>query len=271
MAPAFPESAGVSYEPDGVPHPMVHGQTVDNAVSVAQWALQKYSIEPTQHRDEIRRAANWLVERQAADGGWYYDYFPEFPGMEPTLPARWCSGMAQGQAISLLIRASAVCDEPRFIAAAEKALMPFHVETDRGGVTAELQGHVFFEEFPTTPHSFVLNGFIFALLGLYDLASHGTHDEAATLFARGRTTLDAVLPMYDTGGLSAYHLGHITQPRRPIYINRGYHGVHLQLLAAIHDVAPSDVVARHLVKWARVYCSSDLREAVRRVGSGPAT
>lgn len=34
-----------------------------------------------------------------------------------------------------------------------------------------LFGHVWFEEYPTTPGSFVLNGFMYSLIGLHDFAN----------------------------------------------------------------------------------------------------
>lgn len=47
-----------------------------------------------------------------------------------------------------------------------------------GGVRNELFGRAWYEEYPTTPGSFVLNGFMYALIGLYDLSS-------ATVYAEG--------------------------------------------------------------------------------------
>ena len=39
-----------------------------------------------------------------------------------------------------------------------------------GGVAAELDGGYFPEEYPSIPHSYVLNGALFALWGLHDVA-----------------------------------------------------------------------------------------------------
>lgn len=45
-----------------------------------------------------------------------------------------------------------------------------HIYPDTGGVRTYFPGgFVWYEEYPTTPSLFVLNGFIYSLLGLYDL------------------------------------------------------------------------------------------------------
>lgn len=71
-----------------------------------------------------------------------------------------------------------------------------------------LFGRAWFEEYPTTPGSFVLNGFLYSLLGLYDLASinrNGTN-KSRQLYDEGMATLKEMLPLYDTGSGSIYDL-----------------------------------------------------------------
>lgn len=71
-----------------------------------------------------------------------------------------------------------------------------------------------------TPPSFVLNGFIYSLIGLYDvvsLTSNGLGEDerqaggdARLLFDQGMTTLKRLLPLFDTGSGSVYDLRHFT-------------------------------------------------------------
>ena len=50
------------------------------------------------------------------------------------------------------------------------ALKPFSLSIDKGGVKATfMQKMTWYEEYPTHPNSFVLNGCMYSLLGLYDL------------------------------------------------------------------------------------------------------
>lgn len=78
--------------------------------------------------------------------------------------------MGQGHAISVLARAYHSSYEPQYLKAGLQGLRPFHTPSETGGVLAKFFGKaVWYEEYPTQPSSFVLNGFIYSLIGLYDL------------------------------------------------------------------------------------------------------
>ena len=80
--------------------------------------------------------------------------------------------MAQGQAISVMVRAAEMTGEERFWEAAYRALRPFTKMTYEGGVRNMFMGqYVWYEEYPFVEGLFVLNGFMYSLIGLYDLAS----------------------------------------------------------------------------------------------------
>ena len=70
-----------------------------------------------------------------------------------------------------------------------------------------------YEEYPTSPASFVLNGFIYSLLGLYDLnaivPASLSHD-AVHLYDQGMISLKKMLPLFDTGQGTIYDLRHFT-------------------------------------------------------------
>lgn len=62
------------------------------------------------------------------------------------------------------------------------------------------------------PSSFVLNGFIYSLLGLYDLNATAPLEltrEAGQLFEQGMISLKRMLPLFDTGSGSIYDLRHV--------------------------------------------------------------
>jgi len=98
------------------------------------------------------------------------------------------------------------------------------------GVRNTLFGrYAWFEEYPTEPGSFVLNGFIYALVGLHDLVEAarraGVETRAERLFdevhyllvyfikdniRQGVASLYALLPLFDGGSRSYYDLRHIS-------------------------------------------------------------
>ena len=123
--------------------------------------------------------------------------------------------MAQGHAISLLARAYYHSKgDKRYLRAALDGLKLFRIPSYQGGVLATFLGkYAWYEEYPTTPHSFVLNGFIYSLLGLYDLnstAPANQSNEAAVLFEQGMASLKKMLLLYDTGSGTSYDLRHFT-------------------------------------------------------------
>lgn len=112
-------------------------------------------------------AARWFVRHQKSDGGWPIPARRRLaPGMSILAPG-WLSAMAQGHAASLLARAYHLSGDKQYLDAAERSLRPFRVASEHGGVRASLWGHVWYEEYPTTPPSLVLNGFIYSLIGMY--------------------------------------------------------------------------------------------------------
>ena len=80
--------------------------------------------------------------------------------------------MAQGHGLSVMVRAAQVTGQTRFWEAAHLALGPFKKDTTEGGVRNRfLNKYVWYEEYPFTEGLYVLNGFMYSLIGLYDLLS----------------------------------------------------------------------------------------------------
>lgn len=216
--------------------------TYPNPVTVAQYGLQaaaNYSVTRRRaYRADALRAARWLVRRQAQNGGWRYEFGFTVAGFPPLEPG-WISGMAQGQALSLLWRAHRILPRRAYRRAALKALRPFRRSTRAGGVVGNFDGVAWYEEYPTRPDSHVLNGYLFALLGLYDVAPWSR--TAAILFRRGVASLRSRIDRFDRPGGSYYLPG---QPASAYY-NR----VHVVLLGAIHSVRPAPVLKKYRGRW----------------------
>ena len=107
--------------------------------------------------------------------------------------------MAQGHGISMMVRAANSLNDSSFWLAAGRALEPFKKTPKENGVRNLVFGKfVWFEEYPFQDGLFVLNGFIYSLIGLYDLAaSDNAPDslkiEAKALFDEGLNSLKVFL------------------------------------------------------------------------------
>lgn len=204
-----------------------------------------------------RSAADVLVERQAAggahDGGWVQlRPYPHTYALEPP----WVSAMAQGEGASLLVRVHGETRDERYAEAARRALRPMRVPSTDGGASATLAGRAFPEEYPTDPPSFVLNGAIFALWGLRDVAVGLGDAGAASDFDHGVDALAASIDRWDTGRWSRYDL----YPHRVVNVaSAAYHELHVAQLEAMNELAPRAELAAAAERFAGYAGSPALR------------
>jgi hypothetical protein len=206
------------------------------AIALAQWGLGCHE------RSVAGEGEAWLEGAVAAGERLLADQQPDGRWLDPRpyphtyrVAAPWPSAMAQGEGASLLARLHVRSGDERFAAGALRALAPYDVPTDRGGVRAELGGGAFYEEYPTRPASYVLNGGIFALFGAYDVGAALGAESAQRLFEDGAATLAAEIGRWDTGRWSRYDL--YPHPIRNV-ATLGYHRLHVAQLRALELLAP---------------------------------
>ncbi|KAH9282231.1 D-glucuronyl C5-epimerase [Echinococcus granulosus] len=190
-------------------------------------SLRHLLVNTEFERQRFMAAAEWLVQNQAQDGSWRISA-KHVLTRDIYLKPGWCSAMGQGQGISLLVRASHVTGDEVFLKAAHRALGPFsrsvqlsQSSDEECGVRANFLGQStlpWYEEYPAIPSVFVLNGFIYSLIGLYDLSkmtivnksNNSVTARASQLLEEGVGTLVRVLPLYDSGTGSFYDLRHLS-------------------------------------------------------------
>jgi hypothetical protein len=123
-----------------------------------------------------------------------------------TLEPGWLSAMAQGEAASLFVRLFAATGDDGFAEAAVEALAPLRVPVEDGGVLGVLDGRPFPEEYPTAPQSHVLNGAVFAIWGVHDVAEALELGDLRALAAELVETLAGAISAWDIGYWSRYDL-----------------------------------------------------------------
>lgn len=145
----------------------------------------------------------------------------------------WVNAMVQGWVGALFMRAHQATGEERFAEAAVRAVGACFVPVARGGVRAlERNGRVFYEKYALpgqTRH--VLNGFMSALLGIWDVARASGDRDARLAFEEGVASLDDfVLDAYDNGYTTLYEQ---RSDRRATPSSVFYTWVHARQIAAI--------------------------------------
>jgi hypothetical protein len=203
-----------------------------NHVSIAQLGLGAWQLGWT---DAAARVADWIAGALDGDGLLHYGF-----AMPHTyrLAAGWSSATAQGQSASLFVRVG-------LPDAARQAVRPLVEPSVLLDVTEE--GPVL-QEYPTDPPAHVLNGWIFALWGLYDVARTTGDEAAAGAFEDGAAALAARLPRYELAGrwsrydLYPHPIAHAASPF--------YHRLHVEQLRALDELAPHRAFRDFALRWA---------------------
>ncbi len=132
-------------------------------------------------------------------GGIAWEYLFHFDGGVPP----WTSGLSQGTALQVLARAWSRFKEPADLKAAEQALAIFEQPPPQGVRVATSSGALY-AEYTYAPTDRILNGFIQALVGLYDYTAITKDPLGLSLFEAGDAEARAIVPHYDTGYWSLY-------------------------------------------------------------------
>jgi len=226
-----------------------HGLVTEcrNPVTIAQIGLGAWQLSKSEPRwrDTVDAAVRRLLGHLDDAGHLPYD----FP-MAHTYPLRppWLSAMAQGQAASLFVRAAGSDERLRQSASSVVECLsdvgsPLVTDTDDGPVL---------QEYPTDPPAHVLNGWIFALWGLYDVGSAGPLTErlrAMDAFHAGIDSLARRLPRYELPGhWSRYDL----RDEGPVNVaSPFYHQLHIAQLTAMSRLTGEAVFVDTASRWQR--------------------
>ncbi|NXF66792.1 GLCE epimerase, partial [Ciccaba nigrolineata] len=215
--------------------------------------LDNVTISATAHMAAFFAASNWLVRNQDERGGWPIMVTRKLGEGFKSLDPGWYSAMAQGQAISTLVRAYLLTKDHAFLSSALRATAPYKLPSEQRGVKAVFMNrHDWYEEYPTSPSSFVLNGFMYSLIGLYDLketAGEKLGKEARVLYERGMESLKAMLPLYDTGSGTIYDLRHFMLGTAPNLARWDYHTTHINQLQLLSTIDESPIFKEFVKRW----------------------
>ncbi|CAG5104229.1 Oidioi.mRNA.OKI2018_I69.chr1.g1152.t1.cds [Oikopleura dioica] len=216
--------------------------------------IKSVKLAKTGYLEEFKNAAIWLRDHQTENGTWPIDVGKERVDYPDLVPG-WTSAMAQGHGISMMVRAANSLNDPSFWVSAGKALEPFKKRPkDKGVRNLVFDKHVWYEEYPFEDGLFVLNGFIYSLIGLYDLAESENAPptlkfEASTLFEEGLLSLKTLLPLFDAGKGSFYDLGHVVKKTSPNLARWDYHTVHVQQLRLLNSFLDDPVIESFALRW----------------------
>jgi len=241
-------------DPAGIPLLNYHGRIglQYNPIAIAQWGLGNYNIFCRTQNEERKRkflaASDWLCAHLELNplGLWVWNHHFNWEYRSP-LKAPWYSALAQGQGISLLVRAYRETRASAYLEAAERSFASFLKSTGEGGVTyTDAHGNLWFEEYIVSPPTHILNGFIWATWGVYDYFLATENSAARDLFAQAILTLRANLDRYDLGFWSLYEQ---SGTLLPMVASPFYHRLHVVQLRVMHRLTGDETFARYADQW----------------------
>jgi len=242
------------FDASGIPLLDYHGKTgiQYNPIAIAQYGLGNYNLfsrtDDESRKSNFIRVADWLVSNLELNGAglcvWHHHFDWEY---RTPLKAPWYSALAQGQGISVLVRAFLETSENIYSGAARRAFESFLKTIDEGGVTyVDKKGHTWFEEYIVSPPTHILNGFIWSSWGVYDYYLATGEQRALDLFKEAVTTLSANLNQYDVSFWSLYEQ---SGTRLRMIASPFYHHLHIVQLKVMHRLTGEDIFQEYASKW----------------------
>lgn len=242
------------YDACGIPQLDYHGQIGRqyNPIAIAQYGLGNFNLwrrtADAERKKKFFTIADWLVSNleQNSHGIFVWNHHFDWEYRDP-LKAPWYSALAQGQGISVLVRAHRESGDAHYFEAAQSAFVSFQRPVEQGGVAfTDESRDLWFEEYIVSPPTHILNGFIWALWGIYDYALVTRDPAAEELFARGVRTLLHNLERYDLGFWSLYEQ---SGTRLPMVASPFYHRLHIVQLRVMHRLTGEEEFARIADRW----------------------
>ena len=213
------------------------GEIIEFSIGIFQYGLGAYDLYLLNHEKEMlqrfKMAAEWAISHQENNGGWVT--FNEQSNTNPY------SSMAQGEGISLLLRAFVEFKDIRFKEAAKKAMDFMQISIEKNGTTKYYESDIYLQEFPNKPT--VLNGWIFSIFGIMDYMKIYKDDlKVREFYEKSLKTLIKVLPEYDINYWSKYDIkSKIASPF--------YHKLHINLLKVMYKLTGHEIFQDYANKF----------------------
>jgi heparosan-N-sulfate-glucuronate 5-epimerase len=185
--------------------------------------------------EQFIKICNWLIKSQDERGGWVIKDKEKFE------QAPRYSAMVQGEAISALVRAWKYTDNAHYIEAATKAYELLIAPQEKGGTAHYKDKELYIEEIPSAGEKVILNGWIFALFGIYDYFLAASRP-AERIFNQSFKTLQSNIHKFDSGYWSFYDwTGTLASPF--------YHNLHISQLEALFILTGEESIKHYIEKW----------------------
>lgn len=156
----------------------------------------------------------------------------------------WVSAMYQGEILSCFVRAFIISENEKYLELCERVYQSFWTPLGKkyGFMNKDKYG-LWFEEAPQVPAPHILNGYIFAIWGIYDYYRITKREDLLKVWNRCVETLKKALPKYDLGYWSLYDLNGTIASYK-------YHKeVHIPQLNAMYEITNDQFFKETATRW----------------------
>lgn len=236
------------FDANGVPMCSRKGILYYSPINMAQYGfmLHAHFLESGDETKlkTLKRCVEKLVEIADITAE-YCIWWDDIDGSRYNTKAPWASAMAQGEIISLFLRYYQLSNDEKYLILAEKAYNFLSVPVCEGGVKRiDENGDLWYEEYPSEPASYVLNGFIYTLFGLYDLYRVTQDKKIKKDIDLCIKTLKNNLSKFDAGYWSYYDLLYKELVR--YYYQKN---VHVPQMEVMYKLTGENIFLKYKNKW----------------------
>jgi hypothetical protein len=197
----------VSYSPENNITPGTHY----NATIVANYSIEyfnKYQQQKdTFYLQQFNHCINWLKDNVTKNNNQALYYFNWRQAWYPLVKGKFTSGISSGRAIEALLMAYQLSKDTSAFQLAQQLMRGYYLPVQRGGFTYQEKDGWWYEELADsslqTPR--ILDGHIYALLGVQKLWELTKQDSAKLLVDKGLQALKYQLAFYDAGNEIIYY------------------------------------------------------------------
>ena len=213
------------------------GKKVEMPVAIFQYGLGAYDLylqtKDEKYKKKFNQAVKWAEDHLDEKGRWnnFFYVYPDNP----------YGAMAQGEGVSLLLRAFVQTQDEKYLAMAKSAIDFMLKPVSEGGTALYEDNDLKLAEYTHRP--IVMNGWIFAWWGLFDYVL-ATNDAGVYKKAQDTTckTLVKCLPQFKTWYWSKYDLG--GRMASPFY-----HNLHVAQMQAMHQLTGHEIFRDYANRW----------------------
>lgn len=227
-----------------------------NPVAISQYGLGNFNLYLRNRSQEnliiAKQQGDWLVKNLETNEKGVKVWLHHFEWTyKERLKNPWYSALSQGNGISLLTRLYQETKDEKYLNAAKEAFKAMLIEIKDGGVKfVDDAGDIWIEEYIMDRPTHVLNGFIWALWGVWDYYLITKDSAALSLFQTCLKTMIKNLPRYDAGFWSLYDL---SKQAMKMVASDFYHRLHIVELKIMHRLTGEPIFDIYAKKFQGYY------------------